>query len=51
LIERIKATHTLPNQEIRVPGEKASIEHAAKVKAGSINIPDELWEEIKGLNG
>jgi L-2-hydroxycarboxylate dehydrogenase (NAD+) len=49
LMERIKATRALPNQEIRIPGEKASIEHAAKVKAGSIDIPDELWEEISKL--
>jgi L-2-hydroxycarboxylate dehydrogenase (NAD+) len=49
LIERIKATHPLPGQEIRIPGEKASTEHAAKIKAGSIDVPSELWDEIKSL--
>ncbi len=48
-IQKIKATRPRKGERIRVPGDKASIEQAAKLKEGSIEIPDELWEQLKGL--
>lgn len=49
LVEKIKATRARQGEEIRIPGEKAGREHAAKLKAGSIDIPEELWQEIRRL--
>lgn len=48
-IEKIKATRPLKDQAIRIPGEHAGKERTAKETAGVIEIPDELWKEIKSL--
>jgi L-2-hydroxycarboxylate dehydrogenase (NAD+) len=49
LIERIKATHPLKDRQIRVPGEEAGHKQAEAEKEGYIDIPETLWDEIKGL--
>jgi L-2-hydroxycarboxylate dehydrogenase (NAD+) len=48
-IQKIKATRTRKGEKIRIPGEQAAREHAAKLKAGTIDLPEELWNEIKSL--
>jgi len=47
LIDRIKATHTLKGQKIRIPGEEAGEAQQTSIKNGELDIPDELWEENK----
>lgn len=49
LISRIENTHTLKNQTIRIPGKDAGKLQRQRIKADEIDIPSELWEEIKGL--
>lgn len=49
LLTKIKATRPLEGQEIRIPGEEAGAKQVTRLKEGVIEIPDELWEEIKGL--
>jgi len=49
LLEKIKATHTLPNHEIRIPGEHANDLYTKHMQQGSIEIPDELWKEFQAL--
>jgi LDH2 family malate/lactate/ureidoglycolate dehydrogenase len=49
LLDKIKATSPLKGKEIRIPGEEAGAKQAEKLKEGMIEIPEELWEEIKGL--
>jgi len=49
LLEKIKATHALPDQKIRIPGESATAAQAQKLKANTVDIPAELWEEMRGL--
>ena len=49
LLRDIKATRTMPGEEIRIPGEHAAAQQAAKRAADTIEIPDELWEEIQSL--
>lgn len=49
LIERIKSTRNRKNEQIRIPGEKAAAEMAAKQKNDLLEIPDELWAEIQSL--
>ncbi|HSW91686.1 MAG TPA: Ldh family oxidoreductase [Candidatus Saccharimonadales bacterium] len=48
-IQKIRATRPRKGEQIRVPGEQAGDERTAKLKEGAIDIPDELWEEIKSL--
>jgi len=48
-IADIKATRALDGETIRIPGEQASREQAAKLKADLIDIPDELWAEMQKL--
>lgn len=45
----IKATHPLPNQEIRIPGEGAGELSNTVMNVGSIEVPPELWDEIRSL--
>lgn len=49
LVEKIKATSKLSDEEIRIPGEQASKLQDEYLKNDSIDIPDELWEEIQAL--
>lgn len=49
LIDKIKATHPLKGQKIRIPGEGAGELQHTRLKDGVIDIPDELWEEIRSL--
>lgn len=49
LISRIKATSTLKGQTIRVPGEEAGKLQKQRLEADEVDIPDELWQEIKEL--
>lgn len=49
-IGKIKVTRARPGNEIRIPGERATSEKSAKLNNGTIEISDELWDEIKSLN-
>jgi len=49
LIRRIKATHARDGESIRIPGEEATRVRAENINQGSLEIPDELWQEINGL--
>jgi L-2-hydroxycarboxylate dehydrogenase (NAD+) len=48
-ITNIKTSRTLQNEEIRIPGEKASNEFSNKQDRDQLEIPDELWSEIQAL--
>ena len=45
-IDFIKSTKSLPGQEIRIPGEKAGLKEAQAISLDSVELPDELWEEL-----
>jgi L-2-hydroxycarboxylate dehydrogenase (NAD+) len=47
--EDVKATRTLKDNKIRIPGEKASAELSDKLENDQLEIPDELWAEIQNL--
>lgn len=47
--EKIRQSNALPNQQVRIPGDKAGHDKVAKLKAGVIELPNELWEEIQKL--
>jgi L-2-hydroxycarboxylate dehydrogenase (NAD+) len=49
LIDKIKATHALPGEKIRIPGEEAGVLQKELQEVGEIEIPDELWKEISSL--
>lgn len=49
LVERIKATHNLSGQEIRIPGEQAGIAQKESFDTDTLELPDELWQEISNL--
>lgn len=49
LLKRIKATHALPGQSIRIPGEQAGQLQADRLQEGFVDVPKELWYEIKAL--
>lgn len=49
LLTAIKSTHPIPGQTIRIPGESAATAQASKTKDGFVEIPDEIWQEIKDL--
>jgi L-2-hydroxycarboxylate dehydrogenase (NAD+) len=48
-LEKIKATRPRKGEKIRIPGEQATSEKSAKLAQDIIEIPDELWEEIRSL--
>lgn len=48
-LAQIKSSQTLENQEIRIPGELAGEIQARCLEDGSIEVEDEIWEEIQGL--
>jgi L-2-hydroxycarboxylate dehydrogenase (NAD+) len=50
LIKNIKATRAVSGQTIRIPGDNASSRQVAAKAEDSLELPDELWEEIKGLD-
>lgn len=49
LISKIKAARSRKGETIRIPGEQAASEKSAKLGNNSIEIPNELWEEISRL--
>lgn len=49
LITKIKATSRLPDETIRIPGEQASAKQQDALEAGSVDIPEELWQELQSL--
>lgn len=49
LLDRIKATRSLPGQKIRIPGEQAGASQTESLQRGYIELPAELWEEIQSL--
>ena len=49
LLEKIKQTSTLEDESIRIPGEEASRLEQARLDADEINIPEELWQELRSL--
>jgi L-2-hydroxycarboxylate dehydrogenase (NAD+) len=48
-IAKIKATRPRKGSTIRIPGIQAGVERSVKLQNGEVEIPDELWEEIKAL--
>ncbi len=48
-IKSIKATRPRKGEQVRIPGDEASAKQAAQVQEGTLEIPNELWEEIKSL--
>lgn len=48
-IEKIKSTRPRKGEQIRIPGEEAAKEQNSKITDDEIEIPDEIWEELKGL--
>ncbi len=49
LLADIQKSQTLPSEEIRIPGVEAGKRKAASEASGKVDIPDELWKEIKSL--
>lgn len=49
LLDAVQNSQALPNQEIRIPGVRASQLRAASITNNLLDIPDELWQEIKDL--
>ena len=49
-VTKIKATRARKGEKIRIPGERAANEKSAKLQKGTIELPDELWQEIEGLS-
>ncbi|HSX05418.1 MAG TPA: Ldh family oxidoreductase [Candidatus Saccharimonadales bacterium] len=49
LLADIQNSQALPGETIRIPGVHAGELQAARTKDDSLDIPDELWEEIRGL--
>jgi LDH2 family malate/lactate/ureidoglycolate dehydrogenase len=49
LLENIQKSRALPGEEIRIPGLHAGKLQATNETSGTVEIPDELWEEIKSL--
>lgn len=48
-IANVKATRPRNGETIRIPGEQAASEKSAKLSEDTIELPDELWKEIKSL--
>jgi LDH2 family malate/lactate/ureidoglycolate dehydrogenase len=49
LLQRIKATRPLKEQQIRIPGEEAGAKESEGLRNGYIDIPETLWKEIQNL--
>jgi L-2-hydroxycarboxylate dehydrogenase (NAD+) len=50
-IEKIKATRSRKGEHIRIPGDSSATAQSAKLKEGVMELPDELWEQIRNLSG
>lgn len=48
-LEQIRQSKPLPGQHVRIPGDEAGQKQAQHLREGYIEIPDELWEEIRSL--
>jgi L-2-hydroxycarboxylate dehydrogenase (NAD+) len=48
-IQKIKATRPRKGEEIRIPGTESGTAQTAKLQDGSIEVPDELWNEVQSL--
>lgn len=49
LLANIQKSRTLPDEEIRIPGVEAGKRKATSETNETVDLPEELWEEIKGL--
>lgn len=49
LLASIQKSRALPGKEIRIPGVHAGKLQAANEASGTVEITDELWEEMRGL--
>lgn len=49
LLANIQKSQALPGDEIRIPGMHASELKAANIASDTVDIPDDLWEEIQDL--
>lgn len=48
-IQKVQATRPRQGEKVRIPGERAKMTRAANLKDSTLDIPEELWEEIKNL--
>lgn len=48
-IEKIKSSRSIAGQEIRIPGEEASIKQQTAIEEDLIDLPSELWKELSEL--
>ncbi len=48
-LQKIKATRPRKGEKVRIPGDESGTAQAAKLKEGTIEIPDELWQDMQGL--
>ena len=49
MIDKIKSTHPIPGQTIRIPGERAGKLQKTANETDVLDLPDELWDEISKL--
>lgn len=49
MIEKIKSTNKLKDQEIRIPGDQSGQLQRDSLAKDGLEIPDEVWEEINQL--
>jgi L-2-hydroxycarboxylate dehydrogenase (NAD+) len=49
LITGIKATRARKGEQIRIPGDQGSADHADKLQDGYVEVAEEVWDEIKRL--
>lgn len=49
LLANIQKSQALPGGEIRIPGVEAGKRKAASEASETVDISDELWEEIRSL--
>jgi len=49
LTRKIKTTHSLRGQEIRIPGEQVSQLQSSHIAEDLLNVPEELWQEIQAM--
>ncbi len=48
-IEKIRATRPRKGERIRIPGDESATAWSAKLNEGSVEVSDELWNEIQNL--
>lgn len=49
LLAKIQSSHALPGEAVRIPGIEAGKQKSASEMSDTIDIPEELWKEIKDL--